>query len=600
MEEVPATESEAIIIDSAATTEHATPECIQEIAKEVNQELPSSTDTNNGDDGECSHQNNAVVTEATDSENSQDGSQQQEKAVDDDNPLDMQRNQQPVEQGGNLESEHEEDNRVDSTVETTQVDQVQVHLEASGEETKQGDQGEVNEQEAIVENKHEENETGSSDGPEAQEPAAVIQAEEEVVESTTTTTETLNCSEQSEPIQTEETVPQEVLGDTSNGIETTAEQITEASTDNEQTKDESVVEEVTNELEKVIDAYDEKTETLENGIQIRESTPPTETHFDTPHAELITDSPSEVIANEERLIDDDNKQVDEIEVAPVRVVAQSRPAAAQRLGASSPQLATNSHAEPKASGSAAKSPGKTSQDNEFLRKPEWLRRPLVRKGSVGRFIGRMRTTMQSKRFHPDRLPVVPPPQPEPPKRPPRRKTLANIDVTREIESATKQEQNLVEATPKSAPVVADFESKSATLRSTTSDRKRKNSVGRFIGRVLSTKYLNATEGTAAAEEAPLLNQENQPTTPQPSTPAPSEKSKKGPVMAVNDVGIFIRRILRPKMPGAEESKEKPLPQRPPPPSSRHQTPTPNEADRKDDNSFIKSGRVRFECQVFNL
>ena len=237
-----------------------------------------------------------------------------------------------------------------------------------------------------------------------------------------------------------------------------------------------------------------------------------------------------------------------------------------------------------------------------------MRRPLVRKGSVGRLFGRMKVTMQSKRFHHDRLPVIPPPQPEPPKRPPRRKTLANLDLSREPEVTNRDEsvlQSPPPTTPKSAPV-NDFENRSATLRSTTSDRKKKNSIGRFIGRVLSTKHLNQTEGTAAAEESPLLQQEPTSPVPQnpspeplPTTPAPSEKSKKGPVTAVNeavnDMGIFIRRILRPKTPTVDESKEKPSPQRPPPPS-RHQTPTPNE------KSAITNGKVglQFDCQVLEL
>jgi hypothetical protein len=65
--------------------------------------------------------------------------------------------------------------------------------------------------------------------------------------------------------------------------------------------------------------------------------------------------------------------------------------------------------------------------------------------------------------------------------------------------------------------------------------------------------------------------------------------------AVADVGIFIRRILRPKTPTADESKEKPSPQRPPPPS-RHQTPTPNE------KSSITIGKVglQFDCQVIDF
>ncbi len=349
---------------------------------------------------------------------------------------------------------------------------------------------------------------------------------------------------------------------------------------------------------------------------------PIETHFDleSPQAirvngeqlikaseELANDS--SLVFNEEKLISDENppRQLEELEIVPVQVLPPRPP---QRLGASSPQLAAGSNDNSQLNGSSSetkKSPGK-SQDNEGSRKPEWMRRPLVRKGSVGRLFGRMKVTMQSKRFHHDRLPVVPPPQPEPPKRPPRRKTLANLDLSREPEVTNRDEsvlQSPPPATPKSAPV-NDFENRSATLRSTTSDRKKKNSIGRFIGRVLSTKHLNQTEGTAAAEESPLLQQEPTSPVPQspspeplPTTPAPSEKSKKGPVTAVNeavnDMGIFIRRILRPKTPTVDESKEKPSPQRPPPPS-RHQTPTPNE------KSAITNGKVglQFDCQVLEL
>lgn len=355
---------------------------------------------------------------------------------------------------------------------------------------------------------------------------------------------------------------------------------------------------------------------------------PIETHFDSANLDLpqviyvngeqAVGATEEVVKDglltyNERLISDDDppRQVEELEITPVQITS-TRPV--QRLGASTPHLAASSNGDgqfKETETSSKKSPSK-AQENELIRKPEWMRRPLVRKGSVGRFLGRMKETMQSKRFHPDRLPVVPPPQPEPPKRPPRRKTLANLDLSRESET-TSREQSLLNspplATPKSAPV-SEFENKSATLRSNVSDRKRKNSIGRFIGRVLSTRHLNTTEGTAA-EEAPLLNQEPQstpqqqpprsPTTPRSSTPVPSEKSKKGAAMAVNDMGIFIRRILRPKTAAADEAKDKLTPQRPPPPS-RHQTPIPNETslDNKDDQnkSVIKRGKVHFECQVF--
>ncbi|KAI9562225.1 hypothetical protein GHT06_013190 [Daphnia sinensis] len=381
----------------------------------------------------------------------------------------------------------------------------------------------------------------------------------------------------------------------------------------------------------VVETINKKEESvLEMGQQneanlLKKAEEPIETHFDSnelqqviqangePLAETTTDlvNDASLVFNDEKLVAEENppRQIEELEVVPVQVPPPRPP---QRLGASSPQLAVASNDNSQLNGSSSevkKSPGK-SQENEGSRKPEWMRRPLVRKGSVGRLFGRMKVTMQSKRFHPDRLPVVPPPQPEPPKRPPRRKTLANLDLSREPEATSKDDSvfhSPPPATPKSAPV-SEFENKSATLRSTTLDRKKKNSIGRFLGRVLSTKHLNATEGTAA-EESPLIQQEPQnpvaqdpvpeplPTTPPPATtPAPSEKSKKGAVTtvneAVNDMGTFIRRILRPKTPTTDEAKEKPSPQRPPPPS-RHQTPTPNEQER----SPITKVGLQFDCQT---
>lgn len=356
---------------------------------------------------------------------------------------------------------------------------------------------------------------------------------------------------------------------------------------------------------------------------LKKAEEPIETHFDSNElqqviqtngeslAETTTDlvNDASLVFNDEKLVTEENppRQIEELEVVPVQVLPPRPP---QRLGASSPQLAVGSNDNSQLNGSSSemkKSPGK-SQENEGSRKPEWMRRPLVRKGSVGRLFGRMKVTMQSKRFHPDRLPVVPPPQPEPPKRPPRRKTLANLDLSREPEPISRDEtvfHSPPPATPKSAPV-SEFENKSATLRSITLDRKKKNSIGRFLGRVLSTKHLNATEGTAA-EESPLIQQEPQnpvpqdpvpeplPTTPPPATtPAPSEKSKKGAVTTVNDMGTFIRRILRPKTPTTDEAKEKPSPQRPPPPS-RHQTPTPNEQERSPTTN-AKVG-LQFDCQT---
>ena len=110
--------------------------------------------------------------------------------------------------------------------------------------------------------------------------------------------------------------------------------------------------------------------------------------------------------------------------------------------------------------------------------------PLSRKGSVGRFfLGRM---MHSKRYNnSDKLAAAvsssaSAADPEPPKRPPRtprRKTLANLNG----ESPYRQEEheNQINAN----------QERSATLTS-----QRKGSVGRFLGRVLSSKAFSASEG----------------------------------------------------------------------------------------------------------
>ena len=251
----------------------------------------------------------------------------------------------------------------------------------------------------------------------------------------------------------------------------------------------------------------------------------------------------------------------------------------------------------------------------------------MRKGSVGRFLGRMKETMQSKRFGPDRLPLatVPPPELEPPKRPPRRKTLANLDLSREsVSVATSREYSQVDSPlpPKEATPIRETTpaiDKSATLRSTTSERrKRTNSVGRFIGRVLSTKHLNNVDGSP--EEAPLLQPaatatsapaESQ-TVPASATPTPTpektskvkeqvNQAKEQVNKAKEHVNQVIRntiRILRPvKNPGSadDSTKTKSVPERPPPPS-RPRSPSAEKAPKKD-KPIIKSGKVQFHCQV---
>lgn len=229
--------------------------------------------------------------------------------------------------------------------------------------------------------------------------------------------------------------------------------------------------------------------------------------------------------------------------------------------------------------------------------------------------------MQSKRFGPDRLPVVPPPE-LPPKRPPRRKTLANLDLNRESVTVNGDEKSQVDSpapppTPKSAShnnsISVDLEmSKSATLRSSTSDgRKRRNSVGRLaasaasrISRALSIKNLNSSDAASVttAEAAPLLQQEAPKTTtaaPAQTTPSPSThktmtiKKDLGQLMRRMDPRPVIDRILAPKTPSAEEgNKNKPLPERPPLPTTAAKV-APKERKEK---PIIKNGKVQFQCQ----
>lgn len=311
------------------------------------------------------------------------------------------------------------------------------------------------------------------------------------------------------------------------------------------------------------------------------------------------------------------KQVEEVEVKPPQLPEQPP-------SASSPNLAKLGASKSTPSTPTSKKKRPTSPaSGEPTRKPEWMRRPLVRKGSVGRFLGRMKETMQSKRFGPDRLPVVPPPE-LPPKRPPRRKTLANLDLNRESVTVNGEQTSQVDSpapppTPKSAShnnsISVDLEmSKSATLRSSTSDgRKRRNSVGRLaasaasrISRALSIKNLNSSDAASVttAEAAPLLQQEApKATTAAPAQPTPSPSTHKtmtikkdlGQLMRRMDPRPVIDRILAPKTPSAEEgNKNKPLPERPPLPAAAAAKVAPKERKEK---PIIKNGKVQFQCQV---
>lgn len=327
------------------------------------------------------------------------------------------------------------------------------------------------------------------------------------------------------------------------------------------------------------------------------------------------------------------KPAEEVEPAPIQQQQSTS------TSASSPNLAASSSpvSNPAKKGTlpvSSTSTGKKRSHNAMQqpanadggsRKPEWMRRPLVRKGSVGRFLGRMKETMQSKRFGPDRLPVVPPPEPEPPKRPPRRKTLANLDLNRESVTTSREQSQLDSPSPPSPPPPTprsppaensvdnrSVSNKSATLRSTTSERKRRNSVGRLaasaasrISRALSIKHLNHADGqqATAAEAAPLLQQEGpvaDPPSPPPAqqpppSPSPDKSIRKDFVQLMHrmDPRHVLDRILTPKTPSAEEAKSKPaLPERPPPPAAPVVA-----AKAPRVKPIVKNGKVHFECQV---
>ena len=114
--------------------------------------------------------------------------------------------------------------------------------------------------------------------------------------------------------------------------------------------------------------------------------------------------------NGEKLISDGKlpTQLDDLKVELVPIVP---PHPLQSLGASSPQLVAESVGNVNFQGASAdriKSPRRS-----VIKKPEWMRKSLVRKGSVRRLFGRMK----SKRFNHDPLPVTPPPEPTAPQRP---------------------------------------------------------------------------------------------------------------------------------------------------------------------------------------
>ena len=114
--------------------------------------------------------------------------------------------------------------------------------------------------------------------------------------------------------------------------------------------------------------------------------------------------------NKEKFIFDE-KSPSELEELKVELIPAVHPCLIQSLGASSLQSAAGSEDNVELQGASAdpiKSPGRSG-----IRKPEWMRKSLVRKGSVRRLFGRMK----SKRFNHDRLPVTPPSQSTAPQRP---------------------------------------------------------------------------------------------------------------------------------------------------------------------------------------
>jgi len=214
-------------------------------------------------------------------------------------------------------------------------------------------------------------------------------------------------------------------------------------------------------------------------------------------------------------------------------------------------------------------PNSNSTDIE-INEASWKleRRKLIisRKGSMGKFLGRI---MNSKRLHPDRLPAARPVstgEPEPPKRPPRRKTLANLDLSREGISE-----------PLDLKKVPDSE-RSATL--TSIDRRRKGSIGRFMGKVISSKNISSRGSTEESD--------------QPSSPLPPPTESKR-----DSFGDFLRRIIPNR---TKQSTEVPLPD-----ESRIGTPAQfipvQPLPLRPDGwsvPIVKTAKVQFQCQVIQF
>lgn len=154
---------------------------------------------------------------------------------------------------------------------------------------------------------------------------------------------------------------------------------------------------VPNEFEAAIEFIDSETQELQKGPLIRDDHP-TETL-----AGIVSDA--SLASDSKRLVSEEDPLAHEEEEAIPVVPCQP----SQHLKTSTSHLGDCSNDNILGSSSdAIKSTGRTR-----IRKPEWMRRSLVRSGSVRRLFGRMR----SKRFDHDQLPVTPATEQGPPRRP---------------------------------------------------------------------------------------------------------------------------------------------------------------------------------------
>ncbi|XP_059350566.1 uncharacterized protein LOC130685665 [Daphnia carinata] len=147
---------------------------------------------------------------------------------------------------------------------------------------------------------------------------------------------------------------------------------------------------VPNEFEEAIEFIDSETQVLQKDLLIDDEHPTETPPGFTSSAALASSS--------KRHVSDEDPFAQEEEEANPMVPCQLSP----HLKTSTRQLGNSSIDNLFGSSSdAVKSTGRTR-----IRKPEWMRRSLVRSGSVRRLFGRMR----SKRFDHDQLPVTPTPE----------------------------------------------------------------------------------------------------------------------------------------------------------------------------------------------